>query len=204
MGRGNRVTGVRWHRETVRARRGVKLIMVGRPRKRGRREPNGRVARTYTNPRAQVADQPHRRGVIAEMREREEAGSEFGRMMLRGAITPAQYEAGRLYALLVDQFRIVKGYPPFHPRGIDLLGPGGRSVREPSQEIVQAVTDRYNAAFEACSEAGNRAQRAVKDHAVLDRRVADFETRDLLKSGLDKLIAHFRLDENMEISNRQK
>lgn len=198
------MTGVRWTRETVRLKQGVKWIMVGRPRKRGKREPNGRVARAYVSPKAQAAAQPHRRGVVAALRDREEAGTEFGRMMLRGSITPAQYEAGRLYALLVDQFRIVKGYPPFHPRGIDLLGPGGRSVSEPSQEIVQAVTDRYNAAFEACSEAGNRAQRAVKDHAVLDRRVADFETRDLLKSGLDKLIAHFRLDAGLQISNRQK
>lgn len=198
------MTGLRWTREAVRTRRGVITIMAGRPRKAGRREANGRIARLYVNPRAQVASQPHRRGVAKEFRGREEAGTNFGRLMLVGSITPAQYEAGRLYALLVDQFRIIKGYPPFHPRAIDLLGPAGRSLWEPSPDQVRIVTARYNAAFEACGDAGIKAQRAVKDHAVLDKRVGDFATIDLLKSGLTKLVAHFGLDERMEISNRQK
>src|SRR5687768_5485993 len=71
--------GLRWSKELIPIRkRGAIWIMVGRPRKIGKRERNGRIARTYENPKAQVANQPHRRGVVVQLRECEEAGTEFG------------------------------------------------------------------------------------------------------------------------------
>lgn len=198
------MTGVRWHRETVRVKRGVISIMVGRPRKTGKRERNGRVARTYVNPKAQVAAQPHRRGVAREYREYPEAESNFGRMMLRGNITPAQYEAGMRYAGLVAAFCAVYDAPSPYPHSIDLMRVGVSRGDEIPPHIAQAIKDRYNAAFEACESAGRKAQRAVKEYAVRDQLVDGFDVLDLLKMGLDALVNHFGIDPALQISQRQK
>lgn len=204
MMRGNQVTGVRWTREAVRLKRGVVSIMVGRPRKAGRRKPSGRLAQTYVNPKAQAASQPHRRGVVRRFREWPEAGSEFGRSMIRGAITPAQYAAGMRYAELVVAFCAVYDVPSPHPHSIDLTRVGASQGREMPPDVAEKIKADYNAAFVACRGAGNRAQRIVKDCAVLDRRIGDFASLALLRSGLDALVHHFGIDSGLQISSRAK
>lgn len=198
------MTGIRWSREFIPFKRGTVQIMVGRPRKRGRREPNGRVARAYVNPKAQVAAQPHRLAVSQEHREWPEAESEFGRLMLRGVITPAQHEAGRRYAGLASSYRAVLGIPPLHPRSPDLLSPGPALRGDFSTETARGIKDRYDKAFEVLGDAGRKALRAVRDHAVFERKVDSFETLDHLRRGLEKLVDHFGLDRNLEISSRHK
>lgn len=174
-------------------------IMVGRTRKKGRRQPNGQLARTYVNPKHQVMEQPHRVVVPLKFRERPEAESEFGRLMLNGKISLAQYEAGRLYADLASRYRVVLGFPALHPIGMDLMRSGGRGA-DFSTDQAKAIRDRYDRAICACAGAGNRAQRAVKDHAVFERRVSDGYSLGLLISGLDRLVQHFALDVNLQIS----
>src|SRR5690242_9592721 len=94
---------------------------MGRPRKKGKREPNGRPQRAYLNPKAQVANQPHRMAAPEKYREWPEAATEFGRLMLSGKITPAQYEAGSRYSMLAGLYRLYYGIPSPNPRALDLL-----------------------------------------------------------------------------------
>lgn len=198
------MTGIRWSREFIPFRKGAIQIMVGRPRKAGRRKPGGRLAQIYINPKAQIAAQPHRLAVGREYREWPEAESEFGRLMLRGVITPAQYEAGRRYSGLASSYRVVLGIPPLHPRSPDLLNPGPVLRGDLSTDTARGIKDRYDKAFEALGDAGRKALRAVRDHAVFERKVDSFEALDHLRRGLEKLIDHFGLDRNLEIGSRAK
>lgn len=196
--------GLHWTREFIRDKRGVMQIMVGRPRKTGKREPNGRIARVYVNPKSQVASQPHRVGVPREYREWPEAGSEFGRMMLRKIITPAQYEAGMLFAGLSVAFCAVYDIPSPHPHAMDLTRVGVSLGLEMPPEKAVEIKRRYNRAFDTCADAGRKSQMAVKNCAVLDRKVDSFEMRDGLRAGLDRLIHHFGIDPHLKLDRKSR
>lgn len=192
--------GVRWSRELVSVKRkGAIWIMVGRPRKIGRRQPNGQLARAYVNPKAQVAAQPHRVVVaMSKYREWPEAETEFGRLMLNGWVTPAQFEAGKQYAELAVRYRVAIMGPSPNPSGIDLerLG-GGKSVGM-VDDTARAIKRAYDSAFESCGPV--RLQRLIAHHVIHDRPIYDFDDRDLLKDALDKLVAHFGIDPDLQIS----
>lgn len=194
--------GLIWTREFIRHKRGVMQIMVGRPRKMGKREPNGRIQRAYQNPKAQVAAQPHRSIVARKLREMPEAESEFGRMMLRGIITPAQYESGRRYAELAARWRAVKGYPAIHPIAMDWVRTGRGIGSDAPDHVIRAAIRDYDAAFCACEP--HKVQRAVSHHAVLERKVDDFEALRLLIIGLDKLIVHFHIDQQLALDRESR
>lgn len=196
------MTSLIWSRQTINCRRGVYTIMVGRPRKKGRRQPNGQLARTYVNPKAQVAAQPHRASVPVRYRETPEAESMFGRLALRGAITPAQYEAGKRYALLAARWRAVKGYPPIHPIAMDLLRSGGGVSPDAPPHVVAAVTRDYDTAFCACNP--HKVQRAVTHYAVFERQVDSFEALNLLLIGLNKLVEHFHINPEMSLDRESR
>lgn len=174
-------------------------IMVGRPRKIGKREKNGRVQRVHINPKDQVAAQPHRMGVILKFRDRPEAESEFGRLMLNGKITVSQYEAGKRYADLASRYRVVLDIPPLHPTAMDFERTGGRGGELPAH-VARSIRREYDDAFCACGDAGNKAQRAVRDFAVFERVCPDRYSLTLLISGLDRLVKHFGLDPRLQIS----
>src|SRR5687768_18511199 len=118
--------GLRWSKELIPIRkRGAIWIMVGRPRKIGKRENNGRIDRAIAaqkarSERVQTINQPHRRGVVVALRECEEAGTEFGRLMLRGGITPAMHEAGISFTELCEAARAVYDAASPHPQAMDL------------------------------------------------------------------------------------
>jgi hypothetical protein len=191
-----------WQTITISRKQGDLTIMAGRKRNiRAKREANGQAQRTYINPKAQVAAQPHRQSVAEIYRMWPEAENEFGRLMLNKRITPAQYEAGKRYAAISISYRQLFDVPSPDPRACDLLQTGGRSGRELSPERVKAIRFEYNKAFEAVNEAGTRAARAVKEHAVLDRR-AHFDTLGLLICGLVRLVAHYGIDPRLQISVR--
>jgi hypothetical protein len=193
---------LRWSKELIPVKRkGVIWIMVGRPRKIGKRERNGRIARTYENPRAQVASQPHRRGVLIHLRECEEAGTEFGRLMLRGGITPAQHEAGIVFIRLCEATRRVYDAASPNPQAMCLTRSAGFPGPGMTSAEGQVIKDRYAKAFEAAGEAGLRAQRTLAPYVVRDQPVTDFETLNLLKAALDKLVRFFGIDINMQISH---
>lgn len=172
--------------------------MVGRPRKTGRRQPNGQLARTYINPKSRVAGQPHRQAVPKKFQEWPEAESEFGRMMLNGWITPAQFEAGKQYAALVARYRAAIMAPSPNPSGIDLGGVRTGNGSGMTDDTARAIKRAYDAAFESCGPV--RLQKAIAHHVIHDRKIGDFDTRKLLKIGLDKLVVHFGIDRRLQIS----
>jgi hypothetical protein len=175
------------------------LVMVGRKRKLGKRTASGRVVKPYENPKRQVMEQPHRRDLPAQFRDRPEPESPFGQLMCLGIITPAQHEAGKRYRDISFAYRaVVSGAPYPHPQAISLLSVHGRGG-EPSRETIQAIKGVYDAAFEALSEAGNRPQRAVKDHAVFERPCTDEYSHALLRRGLDRLVEHYGIDPGLKI-----
>jgi hypothetical protein len=196
------VISVRWVRETVRVKQGVLSIMVGRPRKMGRRQPNGQLARGYINPKAQVAAQPHRASVLKQYREHPEAESAFGRLMLNGAITPAQHAAGRRFAELVARFRAVKGYPPINPVAMDLLRSSGGVGTDAPPHVIRAAYEAYDKAY--CALETHKIQRAVTHHAVYEHKVEGEEAGRLLRLGLDKLIVHFHINPGQALDRESR
>ena len=196
--------GLRWSRELVSVKRkGAIWIMVGRPRKTGKRERNGRIARTYENPKAQVAAQPHRRGVVVHLREREEAESEFGRLMLRGGITPAHFEAGLALIRLCEATRRVYDLASPHPQAMDLNRRAGFPGPGMTSEEGRAIKDRYMKAFDCAGEAGCKAQRTLAPHVIRDEPVTDLQTLKWLKAALGKLVKFFGIDPKLKLSSRR-
>jgi hypothetical protein len=191
-----------WTRQSIPLKQGAITIMVGRSRKTGRRQPNGQLARAYVNPRAQVAAQPHRASVPRKLRETAEAESEFGRLLLRGQITPAQFEAGRRYAELCATWRAVKGYPPIHPAAMNLLRTGKGIGADVPDHVVRAISDRHNNAFCACEP--HKVQRALSHHVVFERKIDEFGVLDLVKIGLDKLVDHFCIDPKLKLDRESR
>src|SRR5687768_311692 len=178
--------------------------MVGRPRKIGKRERNGRIARTYENPKAQVANQPHRRGVVVQLRECEEAGTEFGRLMLRGGITPAHHEAGIAFISLCEAVRSVYDAASPHPQAMDLNRRAGFPGPGMTSEQGKVIKDRYMRAFDCAGGAGCRAQRTLAPHVIRDVAVTDFETLERLKAALDRLVRFFGIDPNLTHSKMRR
>lgn len=134
-----------------------------------------------------------------------EAESEFGRLMLAGKISPAEYEAGRQYAAIAALARRVYSTPLLHPAGIDLSRvSGGGYDGDMPREQAQAIKDRHNAAYEACAAVGTRAARVVKDHAILEQPVKGDYALGLLRCGLSALVKHFRIDKRLQIASRAK
>lgn len=196
--------GLRWSRELIKVnRRGAIWIMVGRPRKIGKRERNGRIARTYENPKAQVANQPHRRGVVVALRETPEAGTQFGQLMLRGGITPAHHEAGIAFIELRDALRRVYDAASPNPQAMDLNRRAGFPGPGMTSEEGQAIKDRYMKAFDRAGEAGCKAQRTLAPHVIRDEPVTDLQTLKMLKAALDKLVRFFGIDPKLEHSKRR-
>jgi hypothetical protein len=191
---------LRWSKELIPIRkRGAIWIMVGRTRKIGKRQPNGQLARAYVNPKAQVAAQPHRKVVaMSKYREWPEAESEFGRLMLNGWITPAQYSAGKQYAELAVRYRAAIMGPSPNPSGIDLERRGGGKGIGMEDDTARAIKRVYDSAFESCGPI--RLQRLIAHHVIHDRRSDDLDERKLLKEGLDKLVVHFGIDPDLQIS----
>lgn len=176
------------------------FTIVGRKRGNRARGSTGRLKQAYENPKAQVLGQPHRLEAKKEHRDRPEAESEFGRLMCNGLITPAQHEAGHRYRQIAMAYRaVVLGAQAATPQSLSLLGGKGGGA-EPSRETINSIRKQYNAAFEFLGDAGRRAQIAVKEHAVFEKKVTTNYERDTLKCGLDKLIVHFGIDADLQIT----
>ena len=195
---GAAVTGLCWTRQIIPYRNGAIWIMVGRTRKIGRRQPNGQLARAYQNPKAQVASQPHRVVVPMKFREMPEAESEFGRLMLNGWVTPAQYEAGKMYAELAARYRSALMAPSPNPSGINLGGVGGGKSHGMADGTARSIKRAYDSAFESCGPV--RLQKLIAHHVIHDRRCFDLAERELLKTGLSKLVVRFGIDPRLQIS----
>jgi hypothetical protein len=191
-----------WTPQNIKRRTGDIRIMVGRPRKIGKRGKTGRLIQTYVNPRQQVAEQPHRREAPARMREWPEAETRFGRLMLWGHITPAQYEAGKRYAEDHASYRAAMAIPAPAPTAMSYeQSSRGVSAGMADKTAVRA-RKRFTGAFNAIESI--TAQIAVMHHAVHDEPIASFERLDNLRCGLDPLVDFYGIDKGLQISRTAK
>src|SRR5260370_15316092 len=90
---GSRTTWTRliWTRCRITIRNKDIEIMVGRKRKKGPREPNGRLLRVKAiDPKAVAKSQPHRRGVPVALAHDPKAECMMGRLCLNGDISETQ------------------------------------------------------------------------------------------------------------------
>jgi hypothetical protein len=183
-------TRVTWTRCRVTIRNKDIEIMVGRKRKKGPREPNGRVQRIKTiDPKAVAKRQPHRRGVPAALAHDPKAECMMGRLCLNGVLSETQYEAGVKYRTAVMRYRSAIEAPRATEASMAgvLAGPtgGGSAISERRQIELR---NSYMRAFEVVEQAG--AARDVAHCAVFDR--GPFAV-DKVQRGLDALAVHYGL-----------
>ena len=177
--------------------RTVHVVRRGRKRKIGRRHPNGELVAAPNNDRALAALQPHRRWLPPDLRLSEKAGTPLGGLNLIGVLSDAQHEAALRYAVVVGEYRAVIEAPKGLAGGGKGFGCLGDCVqRRRSGDEVECVCEkrkqRYDSAFAAVIEAGQRAARAVARVAVHAEQCPLGALSDL-KRGLDALCRHFGL-----------
>ena len=179
-----------WTRCRVTTRNKDIEIMVGRKRKKGLREPNGRVKRTREiDPKTVAKRQPHRRGVPAALAHDPKAECIMGRLCLNGFISETQYAAGVKYRTAVMRYRSAIEAPRASAASMAgvIAGPtgGGSPISERRQIEIR---NGYMRAFEAIEQAG--AARDVAHCAVFDRPPFAL---DKVQRGLDALAVHYGL-----------
>jgi hypothetical protein len=181
-------TRLTWTRCRVTIRNKDIEIMVGRKRKKGPREPNGRVQRVKTiDPKAVAKRQPHRRGVPAALAHDPKAECMMGRLCLNGVISETQYEAGVKYRTAVLRYRSAIEAPRASKAsmaGVIAAPAGGSSPISKRRQIE--IRNGYMCAFEAIEQVG--AARDVAHCAVFDRPPFAL---DKVQRGLDALAVHY-------------
>lgn len=183
----------RWTEYCVQTSEGIRKIMVGRKRKTGNREPNGRVQRDRgIDPKAIAQLQPHRRLVPAGVAHDPKAECVMGRLCLNGWISETQYQAGVKYRTLVMNYRRVIGAPRSTEASMSgvIVGPWAGGGEMPEDRQIE-IRNAYMRAFEALQEhPDNRCARDVSHCVIQDR--TNF-TLAVVKSGLNALALHFGL-----------
>jgi hypothetical protein len=164
----------------------------GRKRRAGLRHPGGELKRPQFDFRGLATLQPHRVWLPESKRLDQKAASPLGCLNLLGALSDAQYRAGVRYAVVVGKYRAVIETPSATSgagRGYDCPGdPRCGRDRHPCE--CRRRKQRYDAAFAAVLEAGQRAARAVGRVAVHGEPCPRGALPDL-KRGLDALAQHF-------------
>jgi hypothetical protein len=183
-------TRVTWTRCRVTMRNKDIEIMVGRKRKKGPRESNGRVQRTKTiDPKTVAKRQPHRRGVPAALAHDPKAECIMGRLCLNGFLSEMQYQAGVKYRTAVLRYRSAIEAPRASIASMAgvLAGPSGGGAAISERRQIE-IRNSYMHAFEAIDRAG--AARDVAHCAVFDRPPFALEK---VQRGLDALAVHYGL-----------
>jgi hypothetical protein len=168
------------------------MVRRGRKRKIGLRHPGGELVRPRFDVRSLATLQPHRVWLPEEKRMDQKAASPLGCLNLLGVLTDVQYLAGVRYAVVVGKYRAVIETPRATAgagRGYDCPG-DLKCGREGAPCECRRRKERYDAAFVAVLEAGQRAARAVARVAVHGEQCPRGALADL-KRGLDALAKHF-------------
>jgi hypothetical protein len=171
----------------------TRMTRSGRRRKMGPRHRSGDLARPRFEFRELAALQPHRVWLPERQRLDQKAASPLGCLNLLGVLSDAQYRAGVRYAVVVGQYRAVIETPRATSgsgRGYDCVGDAdcGRGAAQPCE--CRRRKERYDAAFAAVLEAGQRAARAVARVAVHGEPCPQGALAEL-RRGLDALARHF-------------
>lgn len=179
------------------------IVIRGRKRKPGQREPNGRPQREKgVDPKAIAALMPHRRLVPADVMHDPKAESILGRLCLNGWICANCYDAGIKYREIVLRYRAVIDSPRYeHSLSGVAIGPWAGSGELDDDEAHRRKAT-YDAAFEHLESIGGiQAARAVANCAVRENR--DFALQPL-KVGCSVLCEHFGLTCCKDCARRQK
>lgn len=167
------------------------FVMVGRKRKTGKREKNGRIQREKnTDPKIISLTQPHRRGVPADKRHDQRAENPFGRLNLINAVTDAEYDAGIKYRDICLRYRAIISSPNPHPTVVCLDGRRYGSGAELTAAQIKTRRDEYMRAFEAIEGYGPRV--VIKSVVIFEKELQAGDLPDL-RAGLKGLVKHFGL-----------
>ena len=185
---------------------------MGRRRKPGKREPNGKLSRAPADVAARRKDGLDREeqdtiAVAIEARQRvfglpatisrdQMAGSAVGRYCLQGTITRVQYDAAMLYLADCEAYSHAIGTPGI-PRAVDLNRIGGKDNHENITKSKTAMA-RYDAMAKAVrakqTEIGNMGNIFVALDAVIRRDVQLERLIGDLRIGLNALAKHYGVD----------
>ncbi len=162
----------------------------GRKRKFALRHPGGELVRAEREHLA--ARQPHRVWLPEEKRLDQKAGSPLGCLNLLGILSDAQYLAGVRYAVVVGKYRAVIETPSTTSGSGRCYDCAGDLACGRDGKVCECRRrkERYDNAFAAVLEAGQRAARAVARVAVYGEACPRGGLADL-KRGLDALAKHF-------------
>lgn len=180
------------------AERQLIVTRKGRPRKSGYRKPSGdliKTAESTVSPIVVALRQPHRRFAPTDRADDARAETHLGQMNMDGSISNADYNAARRYARIVNRYRAVISSPNPNPPSIAGIM---ESRRGSSRDITDARERKaeYDAAFEALSNAGHTAARAVAHMAVYGQP-CPYGAFEPMKRGLGLLREHFERVDNM-------
>lgn len=185
---------------------------MGRKRKPGKREPNGKLSRAPAEVAARRKDGLDREeqdtiAVAIEARQRvfglpptisrdQMAGSAVGRYCLQGIITRTQYDAAMLYLADCEAYSHAIGTPGI-PRAVDLNRIGGKDNHENITKSKTAMA-RYDAMVKAVrakqTEIGNMGNLFGALDTVIRRDVQLEHLVEDLRIGLNALARHYGVD----------
>jgi hypothetical protein len=170
------------------------MARIGRKRKHGQRHRSGDLARPAVDYRALAAQQPHRRILPEAQRLDQRAGTALGTLFLTGRISEQACEAGERYSVICGRYRAVIMAPRGQaPSGRGYLCGAETTCREDGATCeCRRRKERYDAAFEALSRAGQRAAVAVARVAV-QGETCPIGMLGPLQWGLAVLAEHFGL-----------
>jgi hypothetical protein len=135
------------------------------------------------------------RAIPADRRHDPMAEHPLGRYCLVGAISALQYDAGRMFAREVSQYRRVLDIAKDRQSIAGFGQPCPPTPRELDERQCVEIMRDYMLAFEAI---GSRAAQAVMKHVAILERELQPELFGYLSLGLNNLVIHY------DLTNRNK
>lgn len=172
------------------------MAKAGRKRKRGRRQPNGQLARSTPAIRENVLQtvvEARMRiyGLTAAQARSELAGYEIGRMALRGDFGQdyqPYIDAVYDYVMATSDYMRIKCPQQPMPRAIDYLAGRGATLRaEPSLKTVDRIVERYERKLALLEPVDSHARMVFHQIAFFDRS-CETEHKHLVISCADALM----------------
>ena len=167
------------------------MAAVGRKRKNGEREANGRLSRALAS-RESVAGTMRDLAIIHRERLDPALGSPIGCMLREGKILTAEYDAGVKFAALRAAADRALGLPPRNPAALDYNAARGLSLTaERDPENDRAVIRAYDDA-EAVLGTRSPELAALQAIVIYTAHPSGYEQFLALKKGLSMLSTFWR------------
>lgn len=164
------------------------MSRAGRKRKqRVERYPSGDPKPVKIDARAIAMLQPHRRSVEIELRHAQEAGTAIGRLYLREMIDWDQYNAGCVFAAVVNRYRAIICAPNPDPGAWPLEGASRSKGEEMDPDEAYDRKERYDLAHDALMRRCGRAALMIVNSVCIQGRDPPAAWVSQLKSGLSTL-----------------